>query len=146
MGLNDFGRRGGTGRLRREALDVSVDRIDHGNSALDDANLTQRLADVGMVLTACPISNVKLAGVDKMANHPLKTMLDKGLAVTVNSDDPAYFGGYINDNYRAVQKSLNLSIEDLHRLARTSFTGSFLSEDAKAAHLAELDAYVAGFK
>ena len=94
----------------REALDVlRVDRIDHGNSALDDAELTQRLADIGMVLTVCPISNVKLAGVDKMVNHPLKTMLDKGLAVTVNSDDPAYFGGYINDNYRAVQQSLSTS-------------------------------------
>ena len=131
----------------REALDVlKVDRIDHGNSALDDAELTGRLVDEGMVLTVCPISNVKLAGVDKMANHPLKTMLDKGLAVTVNSDDPAYFGGYVNDNYHAVQQALDLSVDQLHRLARTSFTGSFLADDAKTKHLAELDAYVTGFK
>ncbi|MDA0261191.1 MAG: adenosine deaminase [Proteobacteria bacterium] len=149
MGLKLLAHAGeeGPAEYVREALDVlKVDRIDHGNAALDDAALTQRLADSGMVLTVCPISNVKLDGVDKMTNHPLKTMLDKGLAVTVNSDDPAYFGGYINDNYLAVQQALDLTIDDLHRLARTSFTGSFLPDIAKATHLAELDAYVAGFK
>ena len=127
----------------REALDVlKVDRIDHGNSALDDDDLVARLVDEGKVLTVCPISNVKLAGVDVMTNHPLKTMLDKGLAVTVNSDDPAYFGGYINDNYIAVTEALGLSVDELHRIARTSFTGSFLDDAAKAKHLAELDVYV----
>ena len=131
----------------REALDVlKVDRIDHGNAALDDDDLVQRLIEEGKVLTVCPISNVKLASVDVMANHPLKTMLDRGRAVTVNSDDPAYFGGYINDNYAAVQEALGLSVDELHRIARTSFTGSFLSDDAMHEHLDELDAYVAGFK
>ena len=130
----------------REALDVlKVDRIDHGNASLEDDDLVRRLADEGKVLTVCPISNVKLAGVDVMINHPLKTMLDAGLAVTVNSDDPAYFGSYINDNYIAVAQALELTRDELVRIARTSFTGSFLDDDAKVKHLAEFDAYVARF-
>ena len=146
MGLKSLAHAGeeGPASYVREALDIlKVDRIDHGNSALDDDGLVARLVAEGKVLTVCPISNVKLAGVDVMTNHPLKTMLDKGLAVTVNSDDPAYFGGYINDNYIAVQEALGLSVDELHRIARTSFTGSFLDDDAKAKHLAELDSYVA---
>jgi len=128
----------------REAVELlDVDRIDHGNATLDDPALTQRIADEGTVLTVCPMSNVKLAVVDEMGSHPLKTMLERGLAVTVNSDDPAYFGGYINDNYAAVQEALGLTIDDLHCIARNSFNGSFLDQQAKAAHLAELDAYVA---
>lgn len=127
----------------REAVEVlGIDRIDHGNATLDDPELTRRLAREGKVLTVCPLSNVRLAVVDCMARHPLKTMLDRGLAVTVNSDDPAYFGGYINDNYAAVQEALGLTGEELHRIARNSFTGSFLDESSKAARLAELDAYV----
>ena len=97
------------------------------------------------MLTVCPISNLKLGGVGAMADHPLKTMLDAGLAVTVNSDDPAYFGGYVNDNYVAVARTLGLTRDELVRIARTSFTGSFLDAEAKARHLAELDAYAAGF-
>jgi len=128
----------------REALDVlEVDRIDHGNATLDDAELTRRLALEGKVLTVCPLSNVKLAVVDTIDRHPLKDMLEHGLAVTVNSDDPAYFGGYINDNYVAVQEALDLTTDDLHRIARNSFAGSFLEEQVKADRLAEVDAYVA---
>ena len=130
----------------REALDVlEVDRIDHGNATLDDPELTQQLAARGTVLTVCPISNVKLTVVEGMTSHPLRAMLESGLAVTVNSDDPAYFGGYVNDNYAAVQGALDLTIDDLYRIARNSFTGSFLDDQAKAAHLVELDAYVAAY-
>lgn len=148
MGLKSLCHAGeeGPAAYVREALDLlEVDRIDHGNAALEDGDLVRRLAAAGTVLTVCPISNLKLGGVDAMADHPLKTMLDAGLAVTVNSDDPAYFGGYVNDNYVAVARALGLTREELVRIARTSFTGSFLDAEAKARHLAELDAYAAGF-
>ena len=148
MGLKSLCHAGeeGPAAYVREALDLlKVDRIDHGNAALEDGDLVRRLAAAGTVLTVCPISNLKLGGVGAMADHPLKTMLDAGLAVTVNSDDPAYFGGYVNDNYVAVARALGLTREELVRIARTSFTGSFLDAEAKARHLAELDAYAAGF-
>lgn len=125
-----------------EALDLlQVDRIDHGNRSLEDAALVKRLADEGITLTVCPLSNLKLCVVDNIADHPLKTMLDAGLRATVNSDDPSYFGGYVNANYVAVADALDLSKADLVTLARNSFTGSFLSDAAKAAHLAAIDAY-----
>ena len=131
----------------KEAIDIlRVDRIDHGNATLDDPELTRRIAREGTVLTVCPMSNVKLAVVDEMGHHPLKVMLERGLAVTVNSDDPAYFGGYINDNYAAVQQALALTMDDLHRIARNSFTGAFLDATVKAAHLEELEAYMAMYK
>ncbi|MCG8694281.1 MAG: adenosine deaminase, partial [Minwuiales bacterium] len=108
-----------------EALDLlRVRRIDHGNRALDDPALVSRLAAEGMPLTVCPLSNLKLCVVDDMADHPLKRMLDLGLTVTVNSDDPAYFGGYVNANYRAVQQALDLGRDDLATLARNSFEAS----------------------
>jgi adenosine deaminase len=127
----------------REALDLlHVDRIDHGNRSLEDDALVARLANEGMTLTVCPLSNLKLCVVDDLAAHPLKTMLDAGLAATVNSDDPSYFGGYVNANYQAVADALDLSKADLVKLARNSFTGSFLSDTEKAKHLAAIDAYV----
>jgi adenine deaminase len=127
-----------------QALDVlHVDRIDHGNRALEDAALVQRLADEAVTLTVCPLSNLKLCVVDDLALHPLDRMLAAGLKATVNSDDPAYFGGYVADNYRAVAAARGLSREDLAALARNSFTGSFLPADAIAAHLAALDAFIA---
>ncbi len=127
-----------------EALDLlKVDRIDHGNRSLEDAALTARLAAMDMTLTVCPLSNHKLCVVDNMTRHPLKRMLDLGLHATVNSDDPAYFGGYVGDNYRAVTTSLGLSKEDLMLLAKNSFTGSFLDEERVALHLQAIDAYVA---
>jgi adenosine deaminase len=126
----------------REALDLlQVDRIDHGNRSLEDDALIARLASEGMTLTVCPLSNLKLCVVDDLAAHPLKTMLDAGLAATVNSDDPSYFGGYVNANYQAVAEALDLSKADLVTLARNSFTGSFLSDTEKAKHLAAIDAY-----
>lgn len=125
-----------------EALDVlKIDRIDHGNRALEDTALVKRLADKGICLTVCPLSNLKLCVVDDLHNHPLKTMLDHGLKATVNADDPSYFGGYVNDNFQAVAGALELSRDELITLARNSFTGSFLSEDDKAQHLADIARY-----
>jgi adenosine deaminase len=127
-----------------EALDLlGVDRIDHGNRALEDPALVARLVAEGMTLTVCPLSNLKLCVVDDLADHPLDRMLALGLKVTVNSDDPAYFGGYVADNYRAVAEARGLSRDDLVTLARNSFTGSFLPPEAVAAHLERLGAYAA---
>ena len=127
-----------------EALDVlGVDRIDHGNRALEDEALVKRLAASGMTLTVCPLSNLKLCVVSDLAQHPLKRMLALGLNATVNSDDPAYFGGYVNDNFRAVAGGVGLTREELVRLARNSFTGSFLTPAEQAPLLAALDAYSA---
>lgn len=127
-----------------QALDLlKVDRLDHGNRSLEDPALVQRLAQSGMTLTVCPLSNLKLCVVDTMANHPLDRMLASGLSATVNSDDPAYFGGYVADNYRAVAAARGLSRDQIVQLARNSFTGSFLDDATVATHLARLDAYVA---
>jgi adenine deaminase len=123
------------------ALDMlGVERIDHGNRALDDAALTMRLARAGTTLTVCPLSNLKLCVVDDMAAHPLATMLRLGLRATVNSDDPAYFGGYVNDNYRALAATGLFTAADFVTLARNSFLGAFLPDDEIAAHLATLPA------
>lgn len=127
-----------------QALDLlGIDRLDHGNRSLEDPLLVKRLADEGMTLTVCPLSNHKLCVVDDLANHPIDRMLDEGLCATINSDDPAYFGGYVAENYRAVAAARGLGKTELARLARNSFTGSFLDDAAKAAHLARLDAFVA---
>ena len=118
----------------REALDVlDVDRIDHGNRALEDDALVERLVQAGMTLTVCPLSNLRLRVVDDLKHHPLKRMLDAGIRATVNSDDPAYFGGYVNDNFRAVTEGLDLTPAEVVRLARNAFSGSFL-DDARKSH------------
>ena len=127
-----------------EALDLlEVDRIDHGNRALEDDALTERLAREGMTLTVCPLSNLKLCVVNDLAAHPLKRMLDLGLRATINSDDPAYFGGYLGQNWIETAEALDLSRDELIVLAKNSFTGSFLAPDEIARHLAAIDAYVA---
>lgn len=127
-----------------QALDLlGVDRLDHGNRSLEDPVLTARLARQGMTLTVCPLSNLKLCVVDSMDAHPIDRMLREGLRATINSDDPAYFGGYVADNYRAAAEARGLDRRDLATLARNSFLGSFLPDDAVAAHLARLDAFVA---
>jgi adenosine deaminase len=126
-----------------QALDLlGVDRLDHGNRSLEDPILVARLARTGMTLTVCPLSNLKLCVVDDMADHPIDRMLREGLRATINSDDPAYFGGYIADNYRAAAAARGLDRRDLAMLARNSFLGSFLPDDVVAMHLAALDAYV----
>ncbi len=128
----------------REALDLlGADRIDHGNRSLEDPDLVARLARERMTLTVCPLSNLKLRVVDDLASHPLKRMLDLGLRATVNSDDPAYFGGYVGENYRAVAEALRLSRAELTTLSRNSFLGSFLSPAEIERRVAEVDAYAA---
>ena len=122
-----------------EALDLlEVVRIDHGNAALEDERLVAELVRRRVPLTVCPLSNLALRVVEDMKAHPLKRMLELGLVATVNSDDPAYFGGYVNDNYVAVAEALDLSREDLVLLARNSFEASLLAPSAKAARAAEL--------
>ena len=123
-----------------DAVDrLGVDRVDHGNRALEDPALVRRLAGRGTTLTVCPLSNLRLGGVADLKQHPLKRMLDAGLKATVNSDDPAYFGGYLLDNFVAVADALELETADLVTLARNSIEGSFLDEPVKKTHLDRLD-------
>lgn len=127
-----------------EALDIlQVDRIDHGNRALEDAALVQRLAGQGMTLTVCPLSNLKLCVVHDLKDHPMKRMLQLGLKATCNSDDPAYFGGYIADNYVRTAQAVGLTRDDIITLAKNSFTGSFLDQLSVAKHVAAIEAYAA---
>ena len=115
------------------ALDVlKAERIDHGVRAEEDAALMQRLARDRIPLTVCPLSNLKLCVVDDLAQHNLARLLRAGLCVTVNSDDPAYFGGYVNANYLAVADALALDREDLAQLAANSFAAAFVSTEQKA--------------
>jgi adenosine deaminase len=126
----------------REALDVlGVERIDHGNRALEDPDLVARLRDEQVPLTVCPLSNVALKGVPRIEEHPLPRMLELGLAVTVNSDDPAYFGGYVDDVVAALRTSLGLTDDDLATLAATSFRAAFVGEDERATGLAAVQAW-----
>ncbi len=128
-----------------EALDVlGVDRIDHGNRSLEDAALVQRLARDAVPLTVCPLSNLRLRVVKEMTAHPLRRMLDAGLFVTVNSDDPAYFGGYMNENFAAVVAALGLSEAELAAIARNGFAASFMPEAERRAALIAFDAGAAG--
>ncbi|MGI9334170.1 MAG: adenosine deaminase [Gammaproteobacteria bacterium] len=130
----------------REALDLlAVARIDHGNRAMEEAALVERLAASGMALTVCPLSNLRLCVVEDLREHPLGRMLESGLCATVNSDDPAYFGGYVNDNYRAISAALGLSLTDVQTLARNSFIGSFMSQADKERALADFDAFASDF-
>ena len=125
------------------ALDaLGAERIDHGVRCTEDPNLVARLVEAQTPLTVCPLSNLALCVVDDLADHNLKRMLDAGLKVTINSDDPAYFGGYVADNYVAVATALGLSRAELARCARNSLEASFAPEAQKQAWTAELDAYV----
>ena len=115
-----------------------MERVDHGNRSLEDPSLVARLREEQVPLTVCPLSNLALRGIDRLEDHPLRRMLDAGLLATVNSDDPAYFGGYLHDNVAAVTRALGLSAEQRRRLAENSFRASFLPEADKARHLAEI--------
>lgn len=127
-----------------EALDVLlVDRIDHGNRALEDDALVRRLVGEGRTLTVCPLSNLKLCVVNDLKDHPLKRMLALRLRATVNSDDPAYFGGYVNENFKAIAAAVGLTRDEAITLAKNSFCGSFLDAASIAGHLAAIDAYAA---
>jgi adenosine deaminase len=125
-----------------EALDLlKIDRMDHGNRSMEDEALVARLVAEQMTLTVCPLSNLKLCVVDDLKHHPVPEMLRRGLHVTLNSDDPAYFGGYVNENYRQLAEAVGLTREQIVQMAWNSFEGSFLPDEAKAGYLAELDAY-----
>jgi adenine deaminase len=130
----------------RGALEhLCVDRIDHGNRSIEDPGLITELVDKRIAMTICPLSNLKLKVVKKMEDHPLHKLLKMGLAVTVNSDDPAYFGGYINENYRAVYKALNLTKDDIVQLAQNSFEAAFITDEEKKNFIGRLTSYVSDF-
>ncbi len=125
-----------------KSLDLlKVKRIDHGVRSEGDSKLVKRLAAEQIPLTVCPLSNIKLRGFESMEHHNLKRLLDMGLRVTVNSDDPAYFGGYMTENYIAVQKALKLDWEDIHGLAKNAIQATFLGQTEKQRLLDELDSY-----
>lgn len=125
-----------------EALDLlKVDRVDHGVRSIEDAALVARLADSRIALTVCPLSNLKLKVFDDMTKHTLKVLLDSGVAVTINSDDPAYFGGYVNDNYFATVAALALEDQDVYTVIRNGFEASFVTEVERAALIAKLDSH-----
>ena len=127
-----------------EALDVlKAQRIDHGVRCIEDERLVERLVEEQIPLTVCPLSNVKLRVFPNLRAHTLKQLMDRGLLVTVNSDDPAYFGGYVADNFRDSAVALGLDRDDLLRLARNSFDASFLGADRRRACLDELDRFAA---
>jgi len=130
----------------REAIELlKVKRIDHGNRSMEDDGLVEKLVKNKMPLTVCPLSNLKLKVVSSLDRHPAKKMLKKGLLVTLNSDDPAYFGGYINENYLQTAEALDLSLKDLYQIAKNSFIASFLPENKKAEMIRKLDQYYAEF-
>ncbi|HEX4171210.1 MAG TPA: adenosine deaminase, partial [Acetobacteraceae bacterium] len=128
----------------REAIELlEIDRIDHGVACTTDPALVRALALRGTPLTVCPLSNFRLNVVQSLAAHPLRAMLQAGLNVTINSDDPAYFGGYVSDNYIACRDALGMSDDQIVALARNSLMACFLPPAEIAMHLGRLDAYVA---
>lgn len=129
------------------ALDLlKVERIDHGVQAIHDASLMQRLAREQIALTVCPLSNIKLCVFDSLTQHTIGRMLDAGIAATVNSDDPAYFGGYINENFTQTFAALGLSAQQAWQLAANSFNASFISDGEKRRHLDRLAAHFETFR
>ena len=130
-----------------EALDLlKVVRIDHGNRCLDDAKLVQKLLKGNIGLTLCPLSNVELKVIQKMEEHPVLKMLEKGILATIHSDDPAYFGGYMNENYYETAKALSLNEEHLRQLAINAFEISWLSVDAKEKNIVGVNDYFDSLK
>jgi adenine deaminase len=125
-----------------EALDLlKVDRVDHGVRSIEDAALVARLADSRIALTVCPLSNLKLCVFDDMTKHTLKDLLDQGVAVMINSDDPAYFGGYVNANYFAIVDALKLDDHEVYTLLKNSLEASFVTDEERAAMVARLDTH-----
>jgi adenine deaminase len=134
----------GSAAYVREALSLlQVDRIDHGNACLADPELVRELAERRIALTVCPLSNVRLHVVPSMEQHPLKELMAQGLHVTVNSDDPSYFDGYVTENLLACRDALGLSLGEIVGLARNGLQAAFVSEDERRRLLDKLDAYVA---
>lgn len=127
-----------------EAIDIlKVQRIDHGNRCLENPSLVERIAKAKLPMTVCPLSNRALQTCPDLTRHPLKRMLTAGLLVTVNSDDPAYFGGYVNENFIAISNALSLTQDEIATLARNSFVASFMTDADKAAALQTFDAFYA---
>jgi adenosine deaminase len=123
-----------------QALDLlKAERIDHGVRCLEDPELVKRLVDEQIPLTVCPLSNLKLRVFDTLEDHNLKRLIDAGICATVNSDDPAYFGGYIGENFLRVQQALDLNADDIHTLARNSFAASFLCDEDQRRYCEELE-------
>jgi len=123
-----------------EALDaLGVARIDHGNRAIEDPALVARIAREQIPLTMCPLSNLRLRVVDALAHHPLRRMMDTGVIVTVNSDDPAYFGGYVNENYRAISRALDLGREEVAAIVRNGINASLMTASEKQQIFADVD-------
>jgi len=130
-----------------EALDLlKIHRIDHGNNCLKDMALVQEIVKRDIALTVCPLSNTALQVVDDLRNHPLKKMMTLGLKVTINSDDPAYFGGQVNQNYVAIQKALSLTKQEIYELAKNSFQYSLLDEESKKEYIEEIENYVSKYE
>ncbi len=126
----------------RQAVEIlKVDRIDHGNRILESSELTKKVADAGIPLTVCPLSNLKLCVVESLETHPLRKMLKAGLKPTINSDDPSYFGGYMNENYLQITKALNLTKNDIIELAKNAFEAAFISDTQRENYLEELEQY-----
>jgi adenine deaminase len=130
----------------REAVELlGVDRVDHGVSCIEDPALMREMAEIKIPITVCPISNLRLKGVPSLSVHPLKKLMDAGLHVTVNSDDPSYFRGYASDNLVECQRALGLTAEEIVSLVRNGFTAAFTPPANRTAALAKVDKYVSGF-
>ncbi|MBA8909940.1 adenosine deaminase [Aminobacter ciceronei] len=138
------GEEGPSSYVRETVSLLNADRVDHGNACIDDMELVQEIALKQIPLTLCPFSNLKLNVVNSLRDHPLKRLMNHGVKVTINSDDPSLFGGYINENFKACCDELELSKDQVVEIARNSFTASFLSEAEKHRYLGILDGYVAG--
>ena len=129
-----------------EALDdLQVKRIDHGNRALEDEKLVQRLVRDQVPMTVCPLSNKRLQVCPDLTQHPLRRMLNAGLLVTVNSDDPSYFGGYITENFLAIQSSLDLNKHEIVQLGKNAFKSSFMTDTEKQSALDDFDQFIERF-
>ncbi|SFE92532.1 adenosine deaminase [Sunxiuqinia elliptica] len=120
---------------------LQVKRVDHGIASINDPALVAELAKTKVPLTVCPLSNLALKAVDRLEDHPLKKLMDQGVLVTINSDDPAYFGGYMNENYQASAEALGLNNMELCQLARNSFEASWLPEEEKSKHIQAVEQY-----
>lgn len=126
----------------REAINLlKVSRIDHGNHSLDDESLIEKIVNDKIPLTLCPLSNLKLQVIQDLKQHPLKNMMEKWIVVTINSDDPAYFGWYLEENYKTIAEALDLSKQDIYQLAKNSFTASFLNEEEKNEMITKVEKY-----
>ena len=139
------GEEGSAYNIRSAVEILKVARVDHGNSCLTDDSVVDLLKERKIPLTLCPLSNLKLKVVHRLEDHPILKMMEKKLLVTINSDDPAYFGGYVNDNYIAVSKALGLNVEQIGRIAKNSFLSSFLPETTRKKYLDVLNQYNMAF-